>query len=308
MRHSSTSLSEGLLRTSRAPARLLLTVLLFSAAQSVLGLSVVAGAAFGSLERGIASVAIAWWLIRTIDLLAVELHPRLLHRGQRSLAPLIIALRQVAKVLILVFLAVTLLHTAGFDVTTLLAGLGIGGIAVALAAQKSIENLFGGVTLFLDRPVRIGDPCRFGDRVGTVEEIGLRSTRVRTPDRTLVVVPNSEFSSLQLENLGSRDKIWFHPTLSLRSDTRPDQMKHILSELTEMLAHYDRVESSSVSVRFVGFGAYSLNIDVSAYILTDDWSNYLTVAEDLQLRCMEIIERAGSGLAFSLPPAPKTQP
>jgi MscS family membrane protein len=197
---------------------------------------------------------------------------------------------------------VGLLHNAGFDVTSLLAGLGIGGIAIALAAQKSLENLFGGITLFLDRPVRIGDLCRFGDRVGTVEEIGLRSTRLRTPDRTLVAIPNSEFANLQLENLGSRDQVWFHPTLCVRSDTRPDQMKRILVELTQMLSHHDGVEPNGVSVRFVGFGPYSLNIELSAYVNTADWSHYLVIAEDLHLHSMEIIERAGSGLAFSAPP------
>lgn len=301
-RPRATPLYQRLLNLSHGPARLLLAALIFSTARSFLGLNAVASAASGALEKTLASITLAWWLIRTVDILAVELHPRLLQRGQGSLAPLVVALRKLAKALVIVFLAMMLLNNAGFDVTTLLAGLGIGGIAVALAAQKSLENLFGGVTLFLDRPVRIGDPCRFGDRVGTVEEIGLRSTRIRTPDRTLVAIPNSEFSNLQLENLGSRDKIWFHPTLSVRSDTRPKQMKRILAELAEMLVHHDNVDANNVYARFVGFGAYSLNIDLSAYVITGDWSRYLAIAEDLHLRCMEIIERAGSGLAFSAPP------
>ena len=90
--------------------------------------------------------------------------------------------------------------------------------------------------------------------------------------------------------------------LSLRSDTGPEQMKRILANLTEMLSHHDSVEPATVYARFVGFGAYSLNIDLSAYVVTGDWSRYLAIAEDLYLRCMEIIERAGSGLAFSGPP------
>jgi len=287
---------------SRAPARLLLGVIIFSAARSVLGLSVAAAAVLGTLEKTVATLAIVWWLLRAVDVAALALRPRLLQRSEGSLAPLVGALRKVVKASIVVLAGVTLLHNAGFNVTSLLAGLGIGGVAIALAAQKSLENLFGGITLFFDRPVRIGDLCRFGDRVGTVEEIGLRSTRIRTPDRTLVAIPNSEFVNLQLENLGCRDQIWFHPTLCVRSDTRPDEMKHILVELAEMLSHHDGVEANGVSVRFVGFGPYSLNIELSAYVNTDDWSNYLSIAEDLHLRCMEIIERAGSGLAFSAPP------
>jgi MscS family membrane protein len=287
---------------SRAPTRLLLGVFVFSAARNLLGLSVAASTVLGTLEKTVATLAIVWWLLRGVDMVALELRPRLLHRGQGSLAPLVGAVRKFVKAMIVILAGVTLLHNAGFNVSSLLAGLGIGGIAIALAAQKSLENLFGGITLFLDRPVRIGDLCRFGDRVGTVEEIGLRSTRIRTPDRTLVAVPNSEFVNLQLENLGSRDQVWFHPTLCVRSDTRPDQMKHILAELTEMLAHHEGIEPNGVSVRFVGFGPYSLNIELSAYVDTDDWSHYLLIAEDLHLRCMEIIERAGSGLAFSAPP------
>ena len=116
-----------------------------------------------------------------------------------------------------------------------LAGLGVGGIAVALAAQKSIENLFGGVTLYADQPVRVGDFCRFGDAIGTVEDIGLRSTRIRTLDRTIVSVPNAEFANLQLENFSKRDKFWYHPTIGLRYETTPDQLRYILVEVRRML-------------------------------------------------------------------------
>ena len=104
----------------------------------------------------------------------------------------------------------------GYNTTTILAGLGVGGLAVALAAQKTLENLFGGISVIGDRPVLVGDECRFGDRTGIVTDIGLRSTRIRTPDRTVIIVPNGQFSSMTLENISQRDKIWFHPTLNLR--------------------------------------------------------------------------------------------
>src|SRR5207248_1522615 len=98
----------------------------------------------------------------------------------------------------------------GYNTSTILAGLGVGGLAIALAAQKTIENLFGGVAVISDRPVFVGDFCRFGDQLGTVEDIGLRSTRIRTLDRTLVTVPNGQFSSITLENFSRRDKMLFH--------------------------------------------------------------------------------------------------
>ena len=106
-------------------------------------------------------------------------------------------------------------------------------MALALAAQKTIENLFGGVAVITDRPVAIGDFCKFGNQVGTVEDIGLRSTRIRTLDRTLLTVPNGQFSSMTLENFSKRDKMWFHLTLNLRRDTTSDQMRTLLDSLTQ---------------------------------------------------------------------------
>src|SRR5260370_35338036 len=106
----------------------------------------------------------------------------------------------------------------------MLAGVGVGGLAIALAAQKTIENLVGGISVIGDRPVLVGDVCHFGDRTGEVMHIGLRSTRIRTADRTIISVPNGQFSSIALENISGRDKIWFHPTLNLRRDTTSDQL------------------------------------------------------------------------------------
>jgi MscS family membrane protein len=184
------------------------------------------------------------------------------------------------------------------NVMALIAGLGVGGIAVALAAQKTIENLFGGVTLIADRPVRPGDFCRFGDRVGTVEEIGLRSTRVRTLDRTIVTIPNAEFSTLQLENFAERDQIRFHTILGLRYETGSDQLRHVLASVRRLLLSHPRVSADPARVRFVQFGAYSLDLEIFAYVRTADWNEFLAIREDLLLRLMDIVEASGTGFAF----------
>jgi hypothetical protein len=168
----------------------------------------------------------------------------------------------------------------------------------ALAAQKSLENLIGGATIYTDQPLRVGDFCRFGERVGTVEEVGLRSTRVRTLDRTLVSIPNADFSGLQLENFTVRDKIWFHPRIGLRYETSPDQIRYILVEIRKMLYSHPKVDPDPARIRFVNFGAYSLDLDVFAYVKTRDYGEYLEVAEDLNLRIMEIVAEAGSSFAF----------
>ena len=188
----------------------------------------------------------------------------------------------------------------GYNTTTILAGLGVGGLAIALAAQKTIENLFGGVAVVSDRPVFVGDVCRFGDRVGTVEDIGLRSTRLRTPDRTLVTVPNAQFSSMTLENLSKRDKILFHFTLNLRRDTTSDQVRALLGSITKILTDHKKVQEGSLPVRFVGVGTYSLDLEVFAYVLTRDGDEFLQIQQDLLLSILREVEAAGTALAIPI--------
>ena len=178
------------------------------------------------------------------------------------------------------------------------AGLGVGGIAVALAAQRSLENLFGGVTLFADRPVQVGDFFRYGTDVGTVEEIGLRSTRVRTLDRTVVTIPNAEFSNLRLENFAKRDRMRLWTMLGVRYETTPDQLRYLLARLREILLAHPRVTDDPARVRFVGFGAYSLDLEVFAYVDTDDWSELLGIREHIYLQFMDAVREAGTGFAF----------
>jgi MscS family membrane protein len=190
------------------------------------------------------------------------------------------------------------LGTLGVNVSAAVAGLGVGGIAVALAAQKTLENLFGGISLFADRPVRVGDFCRYGTEVGTVEEIGLRSTRIRTLDRTVVAIPNSEFSNLKLENFAHRDRMRLWTLVGVRYETTPDQLRYLLTRLREILVAHPRILEDPARVRFVGFGSSSLDLDIYAYVRTSDYNEFLEISEDLNLRIMDIVSDAGSGFAF----------
>jgi MscS family membrane protein len=191
------------------------------------------------------------------------------------------------------------LDNLGFKVTTLLAGLGIGGLAVALALQKPIENLISAITLYASQPVAVGDFCRFGENLGTVEEIGLRATKVRTLDHTLLTVPNNNFAQLPLENFSKREKIWYHPQIRLRYDTTPDQIRYILVEIRKLLYAHPKVLDDPARIRFKGFGSFSLDLEVFAYIDVTDYGEFLEVAEDLNLRTMDIVREGGS--AFALP-------
>jgi MscS family membrane protein len=204
----------------------------------------------------------------------------------------------VLKITVLLLTITAVLANWGYNTTTIMAGLGVGGLAIALAAQKTIENLFGGVAVISDRPVSVGDFCRFGDRSGTVEDIGLRSTRIRTPDRTLVSVPNAQFSSMVLENFNKRDKMLFHFTFNLRRDTTPDQVRTLLDAITKILAKHSQVEAGALPVRFIGVGTYSLDLEVSAYVLTRDGDKFLEIQQELLLRILDEVEAAGTTLAL----------
>jgi MscS family membrane protein len=178
-----------------------------------------------------------------------------------------------------------------------LAGLGIGGLAIGFGAQKTIENLFGGVSVLGDEVIRVGDVCRFGDRTGTVEDIGLRSTRVRTEERTLLAIPNGTVATINVENLSRRDKILFKTVLGLHLDTSPDHLRYVLSEIWHVLQNHPRIETKTVRVRLVELASNSINVELLSYVLTRDFNEFAEVREELLLRIMHLVEDSGTTLA-----------
>jgi MscS family membrane protein len=298
VRRTRSPVAEELLTSTVGPLRLGLGVIAFAAGGVTLDLPLAARQVLGVIERGAAIVAIAWVLLRFVDVLAGMVAQRLAARGGVTATAVVPIGGRSAKIAVVTFAGIAILQNLGLDVTGVLAGLGIGGLAVALAAQKTVENLFGGVSLIVDQPLRPGDFCRFGDRVGTVEEIGLRSTRIRTLDRTVVSVPNAQFSAQPLENFATRDRMWFHPILGLRYETTPDQVRYVLVEIRRMLYAHPRVDPDPARIRFVGFGAHSLDLEVFAYVLTADYGEFLAIQEDLNLRIMDIVAASGTGFAF----------
>lgn len=200
-----------------------------------------------------------------------------------------------AVAIILVFVGAERL---GIPVVPLLAGLGVGGLALALAAQPTIENLIGGIMLYSDRPVRVGDLCSFGDLRGRVENIGLRSTRIRSIDRKLITVPNAEFAKMNLINFTMRDRMLLRATLGLRYETTPEQLRYVLAKIRELLIGHPRILPVPMRVRFVEFGAYSLDVEIFAFANTQLFPEFTAIREDILLRVIDIIEEAGTGFAF----------
>jgi MscS family membrane protein len=296
---TSTRLDDELLDLAAGPVRLALALGIFFVSGFALRLSAPAYRVLAGAMVALVVVAVTWLALRAADVVAALAAERLERIGRRDAVAVVPLGRRVVKAVLLVLAALAVLQNLGVNVNGLVAGLGVGGIAVALAAQKTIANLFGGVSLVTDQPIRVGDFCRFGDnKIGTVEEIGLRSTRVRTLDRTLVTIPNAEFSEIQLENFGARDRMRLHAMIGLRYETTPDQLRHVLAALRRLLIEHPRVTESPARVRFVGFGAHSLDLEVFAYVDTADWNEFLKVREDIYLRMMDAIRDSGTGFAF----------
>jgi MscS family membrane protein len=300
------------LKTVRAPLLAAFTVMFFAAGLPVLALPEPVHVFLRGLLKGLGVTALTWATLRLIDVFAVGLGHRFEYEGRRRLAALVPLGRRAAKGFLAVIAVVVLLQNVGLDVTGLIAGLGVGGIAVALAAQKTIENIFGGISVIADQPVSVGDLCRFRDgRTGTIEEIGLRSTRIRTPERSLVTIPNADFAQRELENLAARDRIRLHTVIGLRYETTPEQLRGVLDAIRALIGGHSRVIGETVRIFFIGFGASSLDVEISAFVRTTDPDDFNGVREDILLRMIDAIQECGTALARPVslatvapPPAP----
>jgi MscS family membrane protein len=239
-----------------------------------------------------------WILWRAIQWFLRRVRDRALARGHSGTGSLMLLGERLVKATVFLMAVFAILSKLGFNMTTALAGLGIGGLAIGFGAQKTIENLFGGVSVLGDEVIRVGDVCRFGDRTGTVEDIGLRSTRVRTEERTLLAIPNGTVATINVENLSRRDKILFKTMVNLNSETKPDHLRFVLSEIRRLLYSHAKVETKSVRVRLTDLAGAGHSVELFGYILTQDYNEYAAIREDLLLRVMDLVEDSGANLAL----------
>jgi MscS family membrane protein len=278
------------------PIRMLIGLAIFAAGLPPLALAMPVHRFLVGMVTALTLVAFTWMILRVLDVMAARFERRLgAARNYRAVTavPLV---RRTLKVFIAAIAFIAALQNFGFNVTGLIAGLGVGGLAVALAAQKTVENLFGSVSLVADQPVRVGDVCRFGDTVGTVEDIGLRSTRVRTIDRTLVTIPNAQFSTLPLENLSRRDRIPIRATLTLPQGSTAERVRRVHDALRGMLAAHPKVDAGSARVRFVRMGPQALELELSAFVLTPVWDEYVDIREQILLQALDVMAADGVAL------------
>jgi MscS family membrane protein len=289
-----------------ALARLLLPLFILGATPVVAYLALIqinfineVGGAIQLLAAAVMFLSAAWlsWRAAPVAAEAIIASPQI--ASESIDAHLIRICSRLLGVIVAAALLVVGAERIGIPVYGIIAGLGVGGLAIALAAQPTIENLIGSLILFADKPIRVGDFCRCGDSLGTVQEIGIRSTRIRGLDRTLTTIPNAALSKMSIVNLTQRDQMLLRAVISVRCDTSAEQMRFLLAKLREMLLAHPRTLAESVRARLTGFGLSSRDIEVFAYVRTADWQEFLGIQEDVFLRIMDIVRE--SGTAFALP-------
>ena len=239
-----------------------------------------------------------WMMFVGMNLMRDIYSNRLQQQDRLGAAVLLRPAINAMKLLIAVGAVLIYLDQLGINITTVLAGLGVGGIAVALALQKPMEDVFGAITLYTQQPIRVGDFCRVGTETGTIEEIGLRTTRLRTLANTLIAIPNARLANEPIDNISARSKILYRPILRLRYDATSEQLQHILDGIRELFGSHDRIHQENHRVRFKEIADDALLVEVYAYLDTTDWSEYLELAEALNMRILEIVAQAGTTLSL----------
>jgi len=280
------------------PARLILLAIAVHWLASVVRLPLFARQFWFSTSVLIAIASSVWLGILFNGVGEQLIRRRLGASHMTAVASLLRLARRFADIIVIFVGVLVLFRRLSIDPTPALAGLGVGGIAVALAAQKTLENVIGGMSLIFDRAVTEGDFLKVGDTVGSVDHVGLQSTRIRTLDRTVVTVPNSQIANMSLETLSARDTFWFHPIVGLRYETTSEQLKAILSDLRALLADRTDVDQETLRVRFVRMNVYSLDVEIFAYLRARDWDHFLELQEPLLFAVMEIVRNAGTDIAF----------
>ncbi len=244
-------------------------------------------------------VSAAWLLVRISDTFVNFVRDRYFQRLQVERATFVSLLGRLFKILVGLILIIALLTQAGVNVSALIAGLGIGGIALALAAQKTLADLFGGLSIIMRGAVRVGDFCQIDGITGTVEDIGISALSLRTLDRSIVSIPNSKVAEVGLQNFQLRDQYWLRQVFTLEFDTRHDVVKIVLDKITEILREHPDIDKSSARARLINLTLSGPQIEVFAYYRKPgaDWAAFLAQQEGLVLKMMGAIEAAGASLA-----------
>lgn len=255
--------------------------------------------AFLAVIHGATVLLLAWtWVfLRIVDITKHRLGQRFIRQDKPHAVFLLRPVSNVIKTSIVIIMLFVWFENLGFNATTLLAGLGIGGLAIALAAQKTVENIIAAITLYTSAPVRIGNLCKFDNHLGTIEEIGLRATRIRTLDRSVIYVANAKFVDMQLENISERERISYRPKLMLSAKTEQQNLHAFMASVRALLKEHEHIADEPCRVRFKGFTPWALQIDVLSYVETVDFAFYMEIIEELNMAMLGLLNEHNCELA-----------
>lgn len=301
VQHTSSKLDEMLLKSLRKPAEFLVLVIGLSFMVKILQLpqepTNLDNLANDCIQI-LLTFTIAWFCYNLISLLEHWLSHWAGKTESTLDDQLIPFIRKSLRVFIVIMALLMLVQNLGYSISALLASLGIGGLAVALAAKDSLSNIFGSLMILLDRPFMLGDWVKVGDLEGTIEEVGFRSTRIRTFAKTQITIPNSVLMNMSIDNYSRMPKRRIKMTVGVTYATTPAQMRQAIADIKQMLRDHPAIDQDFLLVNFTDFGASSLDIMVYCFSSSTVWVEYLEAREDVCLKIMEILEKLGLEIAF----------
>ncbi len=281
------------------PLRLYVMVLAASLSAMFGGVSVIVRHAVLPLGITIIWVAIGLFLWGIADIVVSNFNRKMAAKGRYNMTSTLAFVRRGVKMILFVIILIFILNSYGVDVTAGLAALGIGGIALALGAQKTLENFIGSLSIIIDQPLYVGDFCKIGDTTGTVEDIGMRSTRLRTNERTVVTIPNGELSGQRIENFARRSRFLLNRRMILRYDASSDAIRDFLDRGRAVLAAQPKIQQEGVMLRLLGFSDMGYLVEIWCNVQTGDANEFLNIQAEVTLAMMDAARDAG--VYFAIP-------
>lgn len=273
------------------PLALVLTSLILYEVMVYAGVSVTVREPVNRIKDIVGWFASTWLLLRVVDAIFSRAERQSYKRNQTERVSILSLLHKIVKALLLILASIFIFGNLGFDLTTGIAALGVGGLALALGAQKMIENLVGSVVIVADQPVRVGDYCKFGDLEGTVVDIGIRSTRLRTLNRTIVTVPNGEFSSMSIENFASRDMFHFLHNVYIKRNVDATTLDHFLKKMEDFLVDHELSNSEWTQVRISELRQDCMVIEFRAYVYASGADEFYDKQTRLLIEILKEMEK-----------------
>lgn len=300
-RRTKTNLDDLLLENVRKPLELLVLIIGLFVAVQILPLPEEPLNAHGfamAVLKVLVTVAVAWALLNMVGVLGTWMESLAASTDNALDDHLVPFIRKTLRVFIVILAVIMAIQNLGYSTSGLLASLGIGGMALALASKDALSNIFGSLMIIFDRPFKIGDVVVADNMEGIVEEVGFRSTKIRTHNKSLISVPNSLIANMPVDNITLSNKRRIRMTIGVTYDATPTQLREATGRIRTLLREHPGLDAEAVQVNFTDFGASSLDILIQCFTVTSDWNEYMDVREDVCLKVMDVLEEFGLEFAF----------